>query len=141
MAFQKTENHAYFVTIHFVHYNFVRIHKSLRMTPAMAARVTDKLRSIADMVKLIENRGALRDGTLLAGAALNENNFARYMDPVGQPPSSYQAEFDTPEKCSGAREALLQDYNRIYNPHPSGPQLASGRPSSEPQISAVCVRR
>jgi hypothetical protein len=86
VAFQKTENHAYFVTIHFVHYNFVRIHKSLRMTPAMAARVTDKLRSIADMVKLIENRGALRDGTLLAGAALNENNFARYMDPVRAAP-------------------------------------------------------
>jgi hypothetical protein len=43
MAFQKAENHAYFVTIHFMHYNFVRIHKSLRMTPAMAARVTDKL--------------------------------------------------------------------------------------------------
>ena len=33
---KKAENHAHSVAIHFMHYNFVRIHQSLRVTPAMA---------------------------------------------------------------------------------------------------------
>ena len=37
-----------------MHYNFVRIHQSLRITPAMAAGVTDKLWSLADVVRVIE---------------------------------------------------------------------------------------
>ena len=41
---KKIENHAHAVAIHFVFYNFVRIHKSLRVTPAMEAGVTDRLR-------------------------------------------------------------------------------------------------
>jgi hypothetical protein len=40
---------------------------SVRVTPAMAAGVTTKLWSIADMVKVIEDRETLRDGTLLLG--------------------------------------------------------------------------
>ncbi|HZK90655.1 MAG TPA: hypothetical protein VFC56_10955, partial [Stellaceae bacterium] len=52
---KKAENHAYSVAIHFMHYNFVRIHQSLRVTPAMAAGVTSKLWSIADMVTVIED--------------------------------------------------------------------------------------
>jgi hypothetical protein len=39
---KKVENHAHSVTIHFIHYNFVRVHQSLRITPAMAAGVTPK---------------------------------------------------------------------------------------------------
>jgi len=37
-----------------MHYNFVRIHQSLRITPAMAAGVTTKLWSLTDMVGVIE---------------------------------------------------------------------------------------
>ena len=40
---KKAENHACSVAIHFMHYDFVRIHQSLRITPAMAAGVTQKL--------------------------------------------------------------------------------------------------
>lgn len=50
----KGENHAYAVALHMVYYNFVRIHKTLRVTPAMAAGVTDRLWEISDIVKLIE---------------------------------------------------------------------------------------
>lgn len=57
---KKAENHAHSVAIHFMHYNFVRIHQSLRITPAMAAGVTSKLWSIADMVKVIEDWEAER---------------------------------------------------------------------------------
>ena len=38
-----------------MHYNFVRIHKTLRVTPAMAAGVTDKLWEIGDVVKMLED--------------------------------------------------------------------------------------
>ncbi len=38
-----------------MHYNFVRIHKSLSMTPAMAAGVTEHLWEIEDIVKLLDN--------------------------------------------------------------------------------------
>jgi hypothetical protein len=38
-----------------MHYNFVRIPQSLRVTPAMAAGVTPKLWSLTDMVRVIEN--------------------------------------------------------------------------------------
>ena len=42
------------IALHFMYYNFVRIHQSLRTTPAMAAGVTDKLWDIADMVALLD---------------------------------------------------------------------------------------
>jgi IS1 family transposase len=52
---KKVENHAHAVALHFMYYNFVRIHKTLRVTPAMAAGVTDKLWEMADIVKVLEN--------------------------------------------------------------------------------------
>lgn len=51
---KKIENHAYSVALHYMHYNFVRIHKTLRVTPAMAAGVTDRLWMVGDMVGLVE---------------------------------------------------------------------------------------
>lgn len=51
---KKVENHAYAVALHFMYYNYVRIHTSLRVTPAMAARLTDRLWSLEDIVALIE---------------------------------------------------------------------------------------
>jgi hypothetical protein len=67
-GFSKTaENHVHSVAIHFTYYNFVRIHQSLRVTPAMAAGVTNKLWSVADTARVIEEREALKCGTLLVG--------------------------------------------------------------------------
>ena len=51
---KKVKNHAYSVALHYMHYNFVRIHKTLNITPAMAAEVTDKLWSISDIINLVE---------------------------------------------------------------------------------------
>lgn len=53
---KKAENHAYAVALHFMHYNFCRIHKTLRVTPAMAAGITDKLWEMTDLVRVIEDR-------------------------------------------------------------------------------------
>lgn len=51
---KKVENHIHAVALHMMYYNFVRIHKTLRVTPAMAAGVTDRLWDVSDIVKLIE---------------------------------------------------------------------------------------
>jgi IS1 family transposase len=50
---KKIENHAAAVALYFMYYNFVRIHQTLRTTPAMAAGVTSKLWEISDIVKLL----------------------------------------------------------------------------------------
>ncbi len=51
---KKIDNHTHQVALHFMYYNFVRIHSALRMTPAMAAGVTDRLWDISDIVGLLE---------------------------------------------------------------------------------------
>jgi len=51
---KKIENHIHQVALHFMYYNFVRIHSALRVTPAMAAGVSDRLWEIDDIVALVE---------------------------------------------------------------------------------------
>ena len=57
---KKAENHAHMMAIYFMHYNFVRIHQTLKITPAMAAGVTPKLWEMSDMVKVLEDWEALQ---------------------------------------------------------------------------------
>ena len=51
---KKVENHTHAVALHFLYYNFCRIHRTLRVTPALEAGVTDRLWEISDIVKLVE---------------------------------------------------------------------------------------
>ena len=51
---KKLENHIYMVAIYTVFYNFTKIHKSLRVTPAMAAGLTDRVWDMEDVVRLLE---------------------------------------------------------------------------------------
>ena len=53
---KKLMNHVHHVSLYFVHYNFCRVHKTLRMSPAMAAGVTDTLRDAKWIVGLINER-------------------------------------------------------------------------------------
>lgn len=53
---KKLENFKAAVALHFAYYNFVRIHKSLRMTPAMAAGVTQSVWTIGDLVDAASRR-------------------------------------------------------------------------------------
>jgi hypothetical protein len=48
------ENHAHSVALFAMYYNFIRIHKTLRTTPAMAANVTKRLWEIGDIVDVLE---------------------------------------------------------------------------------------
>ena len=50
---KKIENHAYAVALYYMHYNFVRRHQTLRVSPAMEAGVTDRLWTIEDIVNLV----------------------------------------------------------------------------------------
>jgi hypothetical protein len=51
---KKVENHAHSVALFAMYYNFVRIHKTLRTTPAMAAKVTERLWEMSDLVGVLE---------------------------------------------------------------------------------------
>lgn len=52
---KKVENHAHAVALFAMYYNFVKLHKAHRLTPAMAAGVTDRLWEVADIVAVLEN--------------------------------------------------------------------------------------
>jgi IS1 family transposase len=51
---KKYENHCHALSLYFVYYNFIRIHKTLRVTPAMAAGLTDKLWIWEDVIALMD---------------------------------------------------------------------------------------
>ena len=51
---KKIENHVASIALHYAHYNLVRIHQTLRVTPAMAAGLTDRAWEIADLLALMD---------------------------------------------------------------------------------------
>ena len=51
---KKIENHCHAIALHFVYYNFVEQHKTLRITPAMATGLTKRFMSIENILKLTE---------------------------------------------------------------------------------------
>lgn len=53
---KKVENHAHAVSLHFMFYNFCRIHQTLRVTPAMAAGITDRLWDVSDIAGMLDTR-------------------------------------------------------------------------------------
>ena len=55
---KKLENHVAAISLHFMYYNFVRIHQTLRITPAMAAGVTNRVWEVSDIVALFDSSKA-----------------------------------------------------------------------------------
>ena len=51
---KKFENHCHMVALYSVWYNFIRIHKTPRVTPAMEAGVTDRLLSYEELVGIVD---------------------------------------------------------------------------------------
>jgi hypothetical protein len=64
---KKLENHAHTVALYALWYNFVRIHKTLRTSPAMAAGIESRLWSMEDVVALIDARSAKISRSTLVG--------------------------------------------------------------------------
>lgn len=50
---KKLENHRWAVALHFIHYNFCRVHQTLRITPAMAAGLSDHVWELSELVELL----------------------------------------------------------------------------------------
>jgi len=53
---KKVENHIASIAIHYMHYNFCRVHQTLRVTPAMEAGITDHVWTIAEMVSILDSK-------------------------------------------------------------------------------------
>lgn len=53
---QKIENHMHAISLHYMYYNFCRIHKSLKVTPAMEAGIADSIYELDFIVNLIDAR-------------------------------------------------------------------------------------
>jgi IS1 family transposase len=53
---KKVENHMWAIALHYMHYNFCRVHQTLRVTPAMEAGVTDHVWTIGEVVSLLERK-------------------------------------------------------------------------------------
>lgn len=51
---KKIENLAHAVALHFMHYNFCRVHQTLRVTPTMEAGITDHIWSIEEIIGLLK---------------------------------------------------------------------------------------
>ena len=51
---KKVENHAAAISLHFMYYNFARIHQTLRITPAMAAGVSDHVWEVEEIIALLD---------------------------------------------------------------------------------------
>jgi hypothetical protein len=53
---KKIENHGHAVALHFMCYNFVRVHQTLRVTPAMEAGIADRVWTMAELVSLLDSK-------------------------------------------------------------------------------------
>jgi hypothetical protein len=53
---KKLENHGHMVALYFMHYNFCRVHKTLRVTPAMEAGLADHVWEIEELIELLERK-------------------------------------------------------------------------------------
>ena len=56
---KKAENLAHAVSLHFMYYNFCRVHKTLGTTPAVRAGVADHEWSVAELIGLLEDRNLI----------------------------------------------------------------------------------
>jgi IS1 family transposase len=70
---KKVQNHGYAVALHFLYYNFCRIHQTLRITPAMATGLSDHVWSIEEIAGLVEEREA----AMIAAGALKRGPYTR----------------------------------------------------------------
>lgn len=66
---KKLENHMHAISIYFMHYNFARVHQTLRVTPAMEAGVSDHVWSLEEIVALVESREASHSEVVAKGWA------------------------------------------------------------------------
>jgi hypothetical protein len=111
---KKIENHSYAVALHAMYYNFVRIHQTLKVTPAMAAGVTTRLWEMDDLVKVIEAweaENAVAGTTYETGPnKIGEGFFVRITTRYGEPETAYG--FATPADA----HAYIEQHKAAHRP-------------------------
>ena len=65
---KKIEMHMHAVSLHFIHYNFARIHKTIKVTPAMQAKIADRVWTIEEICNLVAEPEAKKRGPYKARA-------------------------------------------------------------------------
>src|SRR5471032_3262952 len=103
---KKIENHFYALAIYFMHYNYVRIHTSLRVTPAMAAGVAHKLWSMGDVVRIVDEAD-------LKGYQIRATRLAMRAHPAGISLAALCAEMDQSESLIYATLRYLEDDREV----------------------------
>ena len=63
---KKVQNHHHAIALHFMYYNFCRVHQTLRVTPAMEARLTDYVWSLEEIAKLAEQKTENRESVVVS---------------------------------------------------------------------------
>jgi IS1 family transposase len=63
---KKLDNHKHAVALHYFHYNFIRVHQTIKTTPARMAGITEKVWTMVDFVQLLEREEQLLGGRLTA---------------------------------------------------------------------------
>lgn len=89
---KKIENHTAAVALHAMFYNFVRVHQTLKVSPAMAAGVTDRLWEMSDIVQLLEAWEAERvtePAFEIEENRIGDGHFVRVIFPGGKLESVY----------------------------------------------------
>jgi hypothetical protein len=69
---KKVENHGHAVALYFAYYNFVRVHQTLRVTPAMEAGLTDHVWNVEELVALMPQPKPVKRGPYKKRAEISE---------------------------------------------------------------------
>lgn len=120
---KKIENHACAVALHTMHYNFCRIHSSLRVTPAMAAGVTGTVWEVEDVALMIEDattthgpRGPYRKKTAAEQRrCLFPERFTLvddHRERMGLPPMDWEAELDRRTQRAREQRVIMAEMRR-----------------------------
>ena len=80
MRMHNRRYHVAAISLHFMYVNFIRIHQTLRMTPAMAAGVSDRLWEMSDVVALL---GDEREQRIEKGRETAKRKRERSYNPSG----------------------------------------------------------
>lgn len=154
---KKAENHMFAVALHTMHYNFCRVHASLRVTPAMAAGVADHVWTVDELIGLVErdeasaadvatrrgDRKAPVTVVRVAGAATVPRR-ARLtaIPPVALPvPVPKPAPAPTPRKVEQAKRLELREAHEIVRRTQDEKRSAVVEALRDPELCKLTSRR
>src|SRR5437764_792966 len=111
---KKLENHAHMVALYALWYNFVRIHKTLRVTPAMAAGIESRLWSMEDVVKMVDAHH--RPKPTFTVQMRKDGGYGVNMDPNAYAPVLHIHGFATQRPMAGSVQTCFVKDLKVLSP-------------------------